>query len=253
MVSPKPNSQSAPELQEPYRLRATLSKAAVLSVLVVGLIAGGMVFTSGTALLAESHSDNVSDAEQLARIKAFDSLKDFPVDIVSPADVSAAVESMHLAPPARDALLIRLGAHSTPNVALAASPALSAKAAPQVNSTAPAARAEPPPAPQISPAYASAASNAVTVRLAWITLWDSDVEDGDAVRIDSEGYSRTVVLANHGVTFAIPVPLSGKISLTGIRDGDGGGITVGVASGPTKAVLPIMSVGQVLNLNVKVN
>jgi hypothetical protein len=62
-----------------------------------------------------------------------------------------------------------------------------------------------------------------------------------------------VVLANHGVTFAIPVPSGGKISLTGIRDGDGGGITVGVASGPTKAILPIMSVGQVLNLNVKVN
>lgn len=253
MVSPEPYSQRAPQPQEPYKLRATLSKAAALSISVVGLIAGGMYFTSGTALLAESHTDNVSDAEQLARIKAFDLLKDFPVAIVSPADVTAAVESMHLGPSARDALLVKLGAHPAQRMAIASSPASSAKPPRQVNTAAPDAQAEPSPAPQASPAYASAGSKAATVRLAWITLWDSDVEDGDAVRIDSEGYSRTVVLANRGVTFAIPVPASGKISLTGIRDGDGGGITVGVASGLTKAILPIMSVGQVLNLNVKVN
>jgi len=253
MVSPEPYSQAAPQTERPYKLRATLLKAAALSILVVGLIAGGMYFTSSTTLLAQSHADNVSDAEQLARIKAFDSLKDFSVAIVSPADISAAVDSMHLAPPARDALLIRLGAHSAPSAPIASSPGSSARPAPQVRDAAPDALAEPSPAPQTSPAYASAASKAATIRLAWITLWDSDVEDGDVVRIDSEGYSRIVVLANRGVTFAIPVPSSGKISLTGIRDGDGGGITVGIASGPTKAILPIMSVGQVLNLNVKVN
>jgi hypothetical protein len=148
MVSPEPYSQPAPQPQEPYKLRATLSKAAVLSIVVVGLIAGGMYFTSGTALLAESHTDNVSDAEQLARIKAFDSLKDFPVAIVSPADVTAAVESMHLAPSARDALLVRLGAHSEQRVAVASSPASSARPARQVNGAAPDAQAEPSPAPR---------------------------------------------------------------------------------------------------------
>lgn len=91
------------------------------------------------------------------------------------------------------------------------------------------------------------------MRLAWITLWDTDAQDGDAVRIDSQGYSRTVTLTNAPVTFAIPVPASGAVQISGIRDGEGGGITVGLASGPASILLPIMSVGQVLPLKVKVN
>ena len=55
------------------------------------------------------------------------------------------------------------------------------------------------------------------------------------------------------VTFAIPIPVSGNINITGIQDGEGGGITVGLASGESKTVFPIMSVGQVLGLRVKVN
>lgn len=89
-------------------------------------------------------------------------------------------------------------------------------------------------------------------RLAWITLWDSDVQDGDAVRIESAGYARTVSLTKLAQTFAIPVAVDGKVTLTGVRDGDGGGITVGVASGPQQVLVPIMSVGQVLPLNVRI-
>jgi hypothetical protein len=91
------------------------------------------------------------------------------------------------------------------------------------------------------------------VRLAWISLWDTDVEDGDTVRIDSYCYSRTVVLKKQPVTFAIPVPESGVINVTGVSDGDGGGITVGLASGPSRAIFPIMSPGQLLGLRIKVN
>ncbi len=87
----------------------------------------------------------------------------------------------------------------------------------------------------------------------WITLWDTDVEDGDIVRIESQGYSRTVKLTKKGDTFAVPIPASGVIRITGISDGDGGGITVGLASGGAKAVFPIMSEGQMLGLRVKVN
>ncbi len=88
------------------------------------------------------------------------------------------------------------------------------------------------------------------VRLAWITLWDTDDEDGDTVRIDSAGYSRTVTLTKKGATFAVPIPGDGVINLTGVRDGEGGGITVGAASGSSSVVLPIMSVGQVIGLHV---
>jgi hypothetical protein len=91
------------------------------------------------------------------------------------------------------------------------------------------------------------------VRLVWVTLWDTDVEDGDIVRLDSQGYSRTVRLSKKGDTFAVPVPVDGVIKVTGISDGDGGGITVGVASGSERAIFPIMSEGQQLGLKVRTN
>lgn len=91
------------------------------------------------------------------------------------------------------------------------------------------------------------------LQLAWLTLWDTDIEDGDVVRIDSQGYSRTITLTKAPVTFAIPVPVDGVVKVTGIRDGDGGGITVGLASGASRAVFPIMSREQVLGLRVRVN
>ena len=89
--------------------------------------------------------------------------------------------------------------------------------------------------------------------LAWITLWDTDAEDGDVVRIDSGGYSRTITLSKQPVTIAVPVPHDSVISVTGIRDGEGGGITVGLASGASRAVFPIMSVGQTLGLRAQFN
>jgi hypothetical protein len=89
------------------------------------------------------------------------------------------------------------------------------------------------------------------VRLAWITFWDTDDEDGDVVRIDSQGYTRTISLLKQPVTIAIPVPADGVINVTGVRDGEGGGITVGAASSGSQVVLPIMSVGQVIGLHVR--
>jgi hypothetical protein len=90
-------------------------------------------------------------------------------------------------------------------------------------------------------------------QLVWLTLWDTDVEDGDVVRLDSDGYSRTVRLTKRGGTFAVPVPLDGLLTVTGITDGDGGGITVGLASGANHAVFPVMSPGQSLHLRVAAN
>jgi hypothetical protein len=109
------------------------------------------------------------------------------------------------------------------------------------------------PTPSQTPATQSETAHTQPLRLAWITLWDTDVEDGDVVRLDSEGYSRTIRLTKRGNTFAVPIPANGIITVTGIRDGDGGGITVGLASGSVKAIFPIMSTGQSLGLNVTIN
>lgn len=51
---------------------------------------------------------------------------------------------------------------------------------------------------------------------------------------------------------AIPIARGVPIKLKGIRDGEGGGITVGMASGNAQATLPIMSTGQLLALKVVV-
>lgn len=62
-----------------------------------------------------------------------------------------------------------------------------------------------------------------------------------------------MTLAKAPVTFAIPVDASGVVRVVGVRDGDGGGITVGLASGASKAVLPVMTEGQALGLRVAIN
>lgn len=166
-----------------------------------------------------TQADHVSDAERQQRQQAFAALGTLPLRVVEQADVSAAVEGMGLPPRGEQALLADVAT----------------------------------PTPPQSPATQSAAARTEPLRLAWITLWDTDVEDGDVVRITSEGYSRTITLTKRGNTFAVPVPASGVITVTGIKDGDGGGITVGLSSGPAKAIFPIMSTGQSLGLNVAIN
>ncbi len=94
---------------------------------------------------------------------------------------------------------------------------------------------------------------AARTRLAWVTLWDTDAEDGDVVRIESNGLSRTITLSKQPLTIAVPVPADSVIKVIGVRDGEGGGITVGFASGAARAVFPIMSVGQTLGLRVRFN
>jgi hypothetical protein len=88
-------------------------------------------------------------------------------------------------------------------------------------------------------------------RLIWLTLWDTDDEDGDVVRIQSQGYSRVVILTRQPMTFAVPAAASGVVNIAGMRDGEGGGITVGVASGSSRVTLPIMSVGQTIGLRTQ--
>jgi hypothetical protein len=201
-------------------LLSTVVQAA-LAAAVIAISAGVYAHLTSDAasqtVLAQG--DHLSDAERQQRQQAFAALGTLPLRVVEPAAVSAAVEGMGLTPEGKQKLLADVAA-STP-----------------VQTSAP----------------QSAAARREPLRLAWITLWDTDVEDGDVVRIVSEGYSRTVTLTKQGNTFAVPVPANGIITITGIKDGDGGGITVGLASGPVKAVFPIMSTGQSLGLNVTIN
>lgn len=89
-------------------------------------------------------------------------------------------------------------------------------------------------------------------RLVWITLHDSDAEDGDVAELRSAGMARVVPLARQPTSFAIPIGPDSIVLLTGRVDGGGGGVTVGVVlpSGPIS--LPPLSVGQTVRLPVKV-
>jgi hypothetical protein len=171
-------------------------------------------FTTGAGFwMVGAQTDQLPDGERSKREQSFVSLGVLPLRTVQSADVEAAVAGMRLTPVARETLLT--AATMTPG------------AQPQ-----------------------RAAADNKPLRLAWITLWDTDVQDGDVVRINSQGYSRTVTLTKGGETFAVPVPDDGVVTVTGIMDGDGGGITVGLASGAAKAVFPIMSTGQSIGLRV---
>ena len=242
--------------------RRVAIRSIVAAAMVVGGAAGFVRFAGSSGLWPPTHGDDVSDAERQRRIDAFAGLGAMPLSIVADDDRARAVQSMNLPPSMRESLL---GAVS--GQALASNEdagAVTASAAVATSSTARARTArtqrvgEPAPSkssnsndPNNRAAMQSFAQRQKLARLAWITLWDSDIEDGDAVRVECGGYARTVTLTKRGITFAVPVPPDGQIRLVGVRDGDGGGITVGLASGSAKVVLPIMSVGEVLNLNVR--
>jgi hypothetical protein len=195
------------------------------------------VVGSATYLVSKgiaTHGDDVSPSDEHARLEAFRALAPLKLTTVEDSDIDSALQSMHLDPAAAAALKADLSDATSP---------------PQHASE----QQVPSGAQQPTPQSAPARTQSRRLRLVWITLWDTDVEDGDVVRIDSEGYSRTVRLTKKGDTFAVPVPADGVIKVTGVSDGDGGGITVGLASGDARAIFPIMSEGQELGLKVRLN
>ena len=199
---------------------------------------------SESGLLGQHQFDeNLSDSQKQDRALAFAALAPLSLNMVPAADVTSAIEDMHLSASAKQALLSDLAQPQA---------AVSVPDSPQHETTPVANQSQSAPESAL-PAPKIAVRKRKSIRLAWITLWDTDAEDGDAVRIDSQGYSRTVTLTKQPVTFAIPIPANGIIKVTGIQDGEGGGITVGLASGESKAVFPIMSIGQTLGLKVRVN
>lgn len=240
-----------------YNILSTFAKTAIATAAMAGFVTLGVFYTSGHPWFASAAGDDVSASEQASRIEAFKALGVLRVAQVPAEDTQAALDSMHLSPDEQAVLRGEL-AHTPTSAALSAPHADVTPASGAVQNTDTTVahavvRTQPETPPQIArPAVAPApAKQTAQTLLVWVRLWDTDVEDGDVVRIDSAGYSRTVTLTKNGVTFAVPVAPGGHIRIAGIRDGDGGGITVGLASGSTQAILPIMSVGQVLNLNVR--
>jgi hypothetical protein len=225
-----PGKDSMPGLpakaRKPYSALPVALKSIAASLLLVGAVGTAQYFMAGGApWFLHKSGDVISATETEARAAAFTALEPLRLSLLPANEVEAAIEGMGLDAVGKAAMISAL--QSVAQNAKANDATASAQAA---------------AAPQNQPAQS---------RLAWITLWDTDAEDGDAVRIDSQGYSRTVVLAKQPVTFAVPVPTDGVIKVTGVRDGEGGGITVGLASGASRATFPIMSVGQTLGLRVR--
>lgn len=87
------------------------------------------------------------------------------------------------------------------------------------------------------------------VPLVWITLWDTAAEDGDVVRVTSDGFRQEVPILHAPTRVAVPLPSSGTVAVTGSYDG-GGGITIGILSGSQRIPISYMRVGQTINVPV---
>ncbi len=103
------------------------------------------------------------------------------------------------------------------------------------------------PAPAQEALEKDLAANKTTV--AWITLWDDQVEDGDVVEISGAGFSRVVTLTKQPQQVAIPLASDTRFVVKGMRDG-GGGITVAATSEGQAVPFPVMNVGQALEVSI---
>jgi len=83
-----------------------------------------------------------------------------------------------------------------------------------------------------------------SVRLAAVTVWDTVDEDGDTVDVMAAGFRQRLVIMHKPVTFFLPVQPGGSVVIKAVRDGGGGGVTLGVSTilGPYR--LPALAVGQ---------
>jgi len=187
--------------------------------------------------------DQISERQARARADSYVAALPLQLTPVAPDDLPRALASMGLTEEAQRALVAELdrrGANaSLPHGTGGASPGAAGPGIPLAQ----------PAGAAVDTKAAPAAAPRQGLPLAWITLWDTEAEDGDVVRVDSGGYSRTVTLSHAPVAFAIPVPLDGMVQLTGVHDG-GGGITVGASSGQRVLALPLMSTGQVLRIPI---
>jgi hypothetical protein len=82
-----------------------------------------------------------------------------------------------------------------------------------------------------------------SVRLAAVTVWDTVDQDGDIVEINAAGFSQRVTIMHKPATFFLPLTPGGSVLIKAVHDG-GGGVTLGVRTITGNLPLPVLSVGQ---------
>ena len=86
------------------------------------------------------------------------------------------------------------------------------------------------------------------IKIAWINLSDSEAEDGDWVMITAGAFSQNVRLFKNPLRVTVPYVPGAPIAVTGLIDGDGGGITVAVHSGASTFKLKDLVKGETIQV-----
>jgi hypothetical protein len=232
------------QLEEAERRRPRLWElwaAILVSSVVVG---GGVEF-----VWPAPSGDRIPSDTQAQRLQIFGTLTPIPVVPLPDDEEKRAINSMGLSAPEKDLLLATLRAERAAQSTAVTNPTPGAVSSsqPHASSDTPLTEIKATERPTAKPRTKPARPIALTQ----ITLWDTDVADGDVVRIVSSGYETEVQLAKSPITLAVPIPPRGVINIVGVRDG-GGGITAGITVGGRAVDLPIMSAGQTLGVPVLV-
>jgi hypothetical protein len=82
------------------------------------------------------------------------------------------------------------------------------------------------------------------LRIAAVTLWDSFDQDADIVEITAGGFSQHLTITHVEKTYFVPVVPGGTVRIAAIKDGGGGGVTLGVRTLLGKLPLPPLAPGQ---------
>lgn len=91
---------------------------------------------------------------------------------------------------------------------------------------------------------AQEAVKAGRLKIGFVTLSDSDAEDGDWVSVTAGGFRQDLRLFKNPLLVAVPYLPGQPVRVTGLVDGDGGGITVAVHVGASILKLRPLRVGE---------
>lgn len=87
-------------------------------------------------------------------------------------------------------------------------------------------------------------------KLGWIVLVDSIDPDGDVVAVEASGLVQHVALSKAWIPVAVPLEPA-SITITGVRDGGGGGITVAIGTRAGPIPLRVLAPGEQVQVVVQ--